>query len=123
KQIALSIFLLLITAHVKADSCRNQQLSFEKEEIAYDTVARIAVAGNSAYAIIERFVEEGDALLTACPNVYSLDRQYILKRKLKKARQHQQSYKVFSQSNISSYARTHPEEIIVYKWGTIRAVE
>lgn len=94
--------------------------ALEREEAAYDTVARIAVAGNSAYAIIGRFVQNGEMLLRVCPKVYSLDRQYTLKRKLTKAKMSQEAYWVFDQSEVAAYARTHPEEIIVYKWGRIR---
>lgn len=121
KQILLFLFLLSVALY--ADECEAIKTSFEKEETAYDTVASIAIAGNRAYAIIGKFIKEGDTLLKKCPNVYSLDRQYTLKRKLKKAGQHQHSYRVFSQSELSHYARTHPEEIIVYKWGTIRPVQ
>lgn len=96
--------------------------SFEKEEAAYDTVAGIAVAGNKAHAIIGRFTQEGEMLLQRCPDVYSLDRQYTLKRKLQTAKRSRQSYHVFTQSEVGRYARNHPEEIIIYKWGTIRLV-
>ena len=121
KQILLCLFLLSLP--LQADECESVRSSFEKEERAYDTVARIAIAGNKAHTIIGRFIKEGDSLLKQCPNVYSLDRQYTLKRKLKKARQHQQSYRVLSQWDVSRYARTHPEEIVIYKWGTIRPVQ
>jgi hypothetical protein len=117
------LFLFLLSAAVQADECTSLKTSFEKEEQAYDTVARIAIAGNKSYAIIGKFIKEGNTLLEKCPKVYSLDRQYTLKRKLKKAKQHQQSYRVFTQSQIGSYARSHPEEIVVYKWGTIRPVQ
>ncbi|WP_345975412.1 hypothetical protein [Sulfurimonas sp. HSL3-7] len=120
KRIILSIFLLLMS--LKADECAEMKRSFEKEESAYDTVASIAVAGNEAYAIIGKFVKEGELLLQRCPDLYSLDRQYTLKRKLKTAKQNRKSYDVFTQSEVSSYAFRHPEEIIVYKWGTIRPV-
>ena len=116
-------FLFLLSAAVQADECTSLKTSFEKEEQAYDTVARIAIAGNKSYAIIGKFIKEGNTLLEKCPKVYSLDRPYTLKRKLKKAKQHQQSYRVFTQSQIGSYARSHPEEIVVYKWGTIRPVQ
>ncbi len=120
KLLILSILLLLISINVKADECTALQAAFEKEEQAYDTVARLAVAGNSPYAIIGKFIKEGKALLLRCPKSYSLDRQYTLKRKLKKAKKYQQSYRVFSQSQLGSYARSHPEEIVIYKWGTVR---
>jgi len=117
------IFLLLLNSNtLYADACAALQETFEKEEQAYDTVARIAIAGNSSYKIIGSFIKEGETLLKQCPKSYSLDRQYTLKRKLAKARKYQRSYRVFSQSQVSSYARSHPEEIIVYKWGTIRPV-
>lgn len=96
--------------------------AFEREEAAYDTVAKVAVAGNSSHAIIGRFAQKGEMLLRVCPKVYSLDRQYTLKRKLKKAKMNQNAYWVFSQAQVAEYARTHPEEIIVYKWGKIRPV-
>ncbi|MGB5965406.1 MAG: hypothetical protein WBF77_01730 [Sulfurimonadaceae bacterium] len=122
KRLLLSIIFLLISSHIEADECQTLQRSFEKEEAAYDTVARIAIAGNKSYEIIKRFVKEGETLLKQCPKSYSLDRQYTLTRKIAKAKQHQQSYRVFTQSQVRSYARTHPEEIVVYKWGTIRPV-
>ncbi len=119
-----SIYITLITlliVPVYADECTVIKASFKQEEQAYDTVSRIAVAGKSSYEIIGRFVEEGTLLLTKCPKVYSLDRQYTLKRKLKKARRYQQSYKVFTQGQVSSWARSHPEEIVLYKWGTVKS--
>jgi len=122
KRIILPIFLLMTALIVKADECTKLKASFEKEEAAYDTVASIAVASNEAYAIIGKFVEEGELLLERCPDLYSLDRQYILKRKLQTAKQNRQSYRVFTQSEVGSYARSHPEEIIIYKWGTIRPI-
>lgn len=122
KQLTLSILFLLISINIKADECSTLKVAFEKEEQAYDTVARIAIAGNKSYAIIGKFIKEGNTLLEKCPKVYSLDRQYTLKRKIAKAKEHQQSYRVFTQSQIGSYARSHPEEIVVYKWGTIRPV-
>ena len=114
---------LLISSGLTADVCTDKKTSFEKEEAAYDSVVRIAIAGNRAYKIIGTFVREGEGLLTQCPKAYSLDRQYTLRRKLKKAKQLQPSYRVFSQSQLSQYARTHPEEIIIYKWGTIRPIQ
>ena len=104
----------------EASECASLQAAFEKEESAYDTVARIAVAGNAAYAIIGKFIDNGEKVLQTCPKLYSLDRQYVLRRKLAAARQNRQSYRVFTQSEVGSYARSHPEEIVVYKWGTIR---
>ncbi|MEN8147672.1 MAG: hypothetical protein ABFR02_08635 [Campylobacterota bacterium] len=123
KLFTLSILLLLINSTVKADDCSTLKAVFEKEEKAYDTVARIAIAGNSSYAIIGKFIKKGTGLLEKCPKSYSLDRQYTLKRKIAKAEQYQQSYKVFTLYEIGRYARSHPEEIIVYKWGTIRPVQ
>ena len=120
KRIILSIFLFMTA--VEADECAILKASFEKEESAYDTVASIAVASNKAYAIIGKFTEEGAFLLQRCPDLYSLDRKYTLKRKLQTAKQSRQSYRVFTQSEIGSYARNHPEEVIVYKWGTIRPI-
>jgi hypothetical protein len=120
KQLILPIFLLLTAINLEAGECANLQAAFEKEESAYDTVARIAVAGNAAYAIIGKFIDNGEKVLQTCPKLYSLDRQYVLKRKLAAARQSRQRYRVFTQSEVGSYARSHPEEIVVYKWGTIR---
>jgi hypothetical protein len=119
KQIVLILFLLSAAA---ADKCETVRASLEKEEAAYDIVARIAIAGNSSYTIIGNFINAGETLLQQCPGLYSLDRQYTLKRKLKQAREHHESYRVFSKTEVSRYARSHPEEIIVYKWGTIRPV-
>ncbi len=117
------VFILLLKSNtLYADTCVTLQETFEKEEQAYDTVARVAIAGNSAHKIIGAFVKEGETLLKQCPKSYSLDRQYTLKRKIAKAKQYKNSYRVFTQSQLSQYARSHPEEIIVYKWGTIRSV-
>ena len=106
----------------EADECAVLKASFEKEESAYDTVVSIAVASNKAYAIIGKFTEEGESLLQRCPDVYSLDRQYTLKRKLSSAKRIRQSYRVLTQPEVGHYARSHPEEIIIYKWGTIRPI-
>lgn len=122
KQILLSIGILLIAMNIKAEECRVLVLSFEKEESAYDMVAHIAVASNKAYEIIGKFIDDGERLLKECPKVYSLDRQYTLKRKLALARKNRESCRVFTQSQVGSYARSHPEEIVVYKWGTIRQI-
>jgi hypothetical protein len=122
KKIILSIGILLIALNIKAEECRDLAFSFEKEESAYDTVARIAVASNKAHEIIGQFIDDGERLLKECPKVYSLDRQYTLKRKLALARRNQENYRVFTQSQVGSYARSHPEEIVVYKWGTIRQI-
>jgi uncharacterized PurR-regulated membrane protein YhhQ (DUF165 family) len=42
------LFLFLLSAAVQADECTSLKTSFEKEEQAYDTVARIAIAGNKS---------------------------------------------------------------------------
>ena len=122
KPIILSLFVLLTAINIEADECANLKTAFEKEESAYDTVARIAVASNKAYAIIGKFIDSGEQVLQTCPKLYSLDRQYILKRKLAAARQNRQSYRVLTQTEVGRYARSHPEEIVVYKWGTLRPV-
>ena len=122
KYVTLVFILLLKSNTLYADACVTLQETFEKEEQAYDMVSRVAIAGNSAYKIIGAFAKEGEALLKKCPKSYSLDRQYTLKRKLAKAKHYRNSYRVFSQSQLSQYARSHPEEIVVYKWGTIRSV-
>jgi len=120
KPVLFFLFLLQITNNIKAEECMRLKAAFEREEAAYDTVARIAVAGNSAHQIIGRFVDSGERVLTECPKAYSLDRQYTLKRKLKTAKEIRPSYKVMTQSELKEYARSHPEKVIIYKWGTIR---
>ena len=119
---SITILLFFVVYLLNADDCKHLQVSFEKEEKAYDIIARTAIAGNSAYKIIGKFIVAGDKLLAQCPKAYSLDRQYTLKRKISKAKQYKESYRVFNQSEVASYAISHPEEIIVYKWGTIRQV-
>jgi len=108
--------------YVNAQDCKVIFTDFEKEEKAYDTVAEIAIASNVAFEIIGGFLKASDILLKTCPKSISLDRQYTLKRKLLQARQYQQSYKVFNQEQLKQYAISHPENIVVYKWGTIKAV-
>jgi len=120
KRIRLTILLLSTAIRLNAESCAELKATFEKEEAAYDMVARIAVASNEAYAIIGKFVDSSEMLLNKCPKAYSLDRQYTLKRKIASAKQNRQSFKVLTRSQLRSYARSHPEEIIIYKWGTIR---
>jgi len=122
KSIALSFLLLLFAIVIKADNCTELKATFEKEEAAYDMVARIAVASNEAYLIIGKFVDSGERVLSACPKAYSLDRQYTLKRKIATAKKSRESYKVLTHSQLRGYARSHPEEIIIYKWGKIRPV-
>jgi len=81
---------------------------------------QVAVASESAYLIVGRFVDKGINLLETCPKVYSLDRQYTLKRELKKAYYYRNSFKVFSQEEVRGYAISHPQEKVIYKWGTVR---
>jgi len=114
--------LLLSFSALQAQECKVLLEAFEKEEKAYDTVAEIAIASNEAYKIIGAFIKQSDALLTRCPKSISLDRQYTLKRKVANARQYQQSYKVMTQAQLKQYAITHPEHVVLYKWGTIKAV-
>jgi len=122
KRICLAILLLSTAIRLDAENCEELKATFEKEEAAYDMVARIAVASNESYAIIEKFVESGERVLSKCPKAYSLDRRYTLKRKIAAAKQNRQSYKVLTQSQLRVYARSHPEEIIIYKWGKIRPI-
>ena len=105
-----------------AQDCKVLFADFEKEEKAYDTVAEIAVASNEAFKIIGSFLKASNTLLVACPKSISLDRQYTLKRKLLQAKQYKNSYKVMNQAQVKQYAITHPEHVVVYKWGTIKAV-
>ncbi len=115
------VFILLLKSNILfADACSTLQETFEKEEQAYDVVSRVAIAGNSSYKIIGTFIKKGETLLKQCPKSYSLDRQYTLKRKLAKAKHYQQRFYVFSQSQVSNYARSHPEEIVIYRWGTVK---
>lgn len=115
------IFVLSFTT-LNAQDCKAILSAFEKEEKAYDTVAEIAIASNEAYNIIGAFLKQSNNLLTNCPKSISLDRQYTLKRKIANARQYQQSYKVMTQAELKQYAITHPEHVVLYKWGTIKAV-
>jgi len=115
------IFALSFTV-LNAQDCKAVLNAFEKEEKAYDTVAEIAIASNEAYNIIGAFLKQSNNLLTSCLKSISLDRQYTLKRKIAKARQYQQSYKVMTQAQLKQYAITHPEHVVLYKWGTIKAV-
>ncbi len=103
-------------------NCEVSKERFLKEERAYTMVVSVAIAGTHSYEIIERFIKEGNAILKECPKTFSLDRQYTLKRALKKAVHLKKSYKVMTQAQVKSYAISHPEEIVVYKWGTIRPV-
>lgn len=112
--------LILSVTTVSADECTQKREYFEQVEQAYDVVRRVDVAGNSAYEIVSKFVEEGEALLKYCPKVYSLDRHYTLRRKLKKARWASRRFMVLTQKQLEEYAISHPEQQVIYKWGTVR---
>ena len=114
--------LFLNSSYLFADDCAVIMSTFEKEEKAYDSVNEIAVASNVAYDIVGRFIKSSQELMKKCPKSISLDRQYTLKRKLKMAKANQSNYRVMTQEQLKQYARTHPEHIVVYKWGTIKVV-
>lgn len=116
------LFTLFYTLTLSAEECAVIKERFEREEQAYDVVAEIAIASNSGYEIISKFIKATQTLLKSCPKSISLDHQYTLKRKLNTAKTYQHSYKVFTQEQLAQYARTHPEHVVVYKWGTIKAV-
>jgi len=120
-KLILSLFLFSFI-YVNAQDCKVIFAAFEKEEKAYDTVVEIAVASNEAFSIIGRFIKVSNTLLVSCPKSISLDRQYTLKRKRLQAKQYKQSYWVKTQEQLRQYAIAHPEHIVVYKWGTIKAV-
>ncbi len=119
---SLALIFLFYSLHLNAQDCKAIFAAFEQEEKAYDTVTEIAIASNEAYDIIGSFLTTSNSLLVDCPKSISLDREYTLKRKISNARQYQQSYKVMSQAEIKQYALTHPEQVVVYKWGTIKSV-
>ena len=116
------LFLLSQTLDATSALCQQKHQKFLIDEQAYDVVVSIAVAGKKSYEIIGEFVESSQDLLQVCSNTLTLDKQYTLKRKLKKARRLQSSYRVYTQAQVKAYAISHPEEIVVYKWGTIRPV-
>jgi len=118
----LLLLMLVSTLVLAGEKCDLQRSAFERAEKAHDVVTEIAVASNSAYVIIGDFIKKGTTFLKECPKSYSLDRQYTLKRKLKKARSYQQSFKVFTQEQVRRYAISHPEEQVIYKWGKIRVL-
>jgi len=120
-KLILSLFLSSFL-YVQAENCKVIFATFEKEEKAYNTVAEIAVASNEAFTIVSAFIKASETLLVSCPKSISLDRQYTLKRKLLQVKQYKQSYKVMSQAQVKQYAVSHPEHVVVYKWGTIKAV-
>ena len=114
------LFLSLTSLLLAAEKCSQLRSDFEREEQAYKAVTRIAIASNSAYDIIGKFVDSGTKLLNECPKTYSLDRQYTLRRTLKKARYYRAGFKVFTQDQVAGYAVNHPEQRVVYKWGKVR---
>ena len=117
------IFFLLFHAVYGASlECQKKHKKFVSDEQAYDIVVSVAVAGKKSYEMIGNFVDGSEALLNTCSDTLTLDKQYTLKRKLKKAKRLQSSYRVYTQAQVKAYAISHPEEIVVYKWGTIRPV-
>jgi len=116
-------FVLLAEADAESLSCQQKHITFVQNEESYDVVVSVAVAGPEAYKMIGTFIESSGYLLSKCSNTLTLDKQYTLKRKLNKARHLQPSYKVYTQAQLKDYAISHPEEIVVYKWGTIRPVQ
>lgn len=121
KSAASFIVLFLFAATVEAgEMCKKLESDLNREERAYESVIRVKVAGIEAHSIIARFIATGDALLEECPDQISLDRQYVLNRKLSKARKLQESYRVMTLEEVRSYAIRNPEIRVIYKAGTIR---
>jgi len=102
------------------DNCEELKNKFEDQESAYDLVLSMRISSNSAYTIIGEYIEQGRTLLKICPKTYSLDHQYTLKRKLSKAQWYQPSYKVLTQDQVAGYAVSHPEQRVIYRWGTVK---
>jgi hypothetical protein len=118
------VLLALFSSHVAAAEKRCAALEKEliREETAYKSVIRVGVAGHEAHNIIGRFIETGDTLLNECPNSFSLDRRYTLRRELNKARKLHERYEVMTIDQVRGYAIRNPERRVIYKWGTIRPV-
>lgn len=114
----LALFLLLLSTLV-GDECREKYTTFEKEEKAYDSVIRVEIASQERKAIIVRFIKAANILLNECPKRISLDHQYTLKRKVKKAEAVQSKLNVMTLEALRQYAITTPEKRVIYRNGTI----
>ena len=120
------IFLLLLYAQALFAISLDCQQKFEVfviDERSYDVVVSVAVGGKKLFEMIGVFIRSSEDLLKVCTETLTLDKQYTLKRKIKKAKGLQSSYRVYTQAQVKTYAISHPEEIVVYKWGTIRPVQ
>ena len=111
--------ILLFSSNIAADTCVQQKQIFEKEEKAYDNVIRVKIASQERKAIIDRFIEAANGLLNECPKTISLDRQYTLQRKVKKAKVTQSKLNVMTLEELRKYAITTPEKRVIYRNGTV----
>ena len=111
--------ILLFSSNIAADTCVQQKQIFEKEEKAYDNVIRVKIASQERKAIIDRFIEAANGMLNECPKTISLDRQYTLQRKVKKAKVTQSKLNVMTLEELRKYAITTPEKRVIYRNGTV----
>jgi len=117
---SLSLILLLSTAILA--ECTSTYNTFKVDEQAYLQVKKINVASFKADEIFKKYLESSHTLLEECPNTISLDKQYVLKRELKKLEKDSEKYKVAQLYEIRKNALGSRDTITVYRNGTITPV-
>lgn len=102
---------------MSADECEQQLTRFKQEEKAYESVIRLKIASQERTMIIGRFIEAAEIILNKCPSSISLDRQYTLKREVKKAEAARLELHVMTLGELRQYAITNPQRRVLYRNG------
>lgn len=102
--------------------CIQRYEDFLKFEKAYNVVKKVNVASAKADAIVDNYSTSANSVLESCPKVMSLDKQYVLRRELKKISYPSKRYRVEKVYEIRNRALTDRETVTVYKNGIIRPV-
>lgn len=119
---SLSLLLFCVLLMGAPQDCPSQYQAFVKQEVAYKMVTKINVDSREANAIVNRYIKASNSVLSSCPDMLSLDKQYVLRRELKKLSNPSEKYRVDALYEIRKKALTTREEITVYRNGTIRPV-
>jgi len=104
---------------MSADECVRQHTRFKQEEKAYENVVRLKIASQERTMIIGRFIEAAEIILNKCPGSISLDRQYTLKREVRKAEAARLELHVMTLGELRQYAITNPQRRVLYRNGRI----
>lgn len=110
---------MLTFSLISADECVQQYLQFKQEENAYANVIRLKIASRERINIIGRFIETAKIIMNKCPDSISLDRQYTLKREVRKAEAAKLKLHVMTVGELRQYAISNPQRRVLYRNGKI----